>query len=480
MLRSTMVAVLMLGLAAGQAKATVLFSDAFSAPVGPNNVITNSFEGWNGSCTDSANWRNDGGSWFHVPADGTGWTGVPDGTQPSNCSSSASTGSAMLRMWTHRADFGSVQIDVDVRVNGMTSFNGGAVPWDGVKFYLRRQLHGTPQTDDDDFYIVEPFRREGDVHIQKKRGGSYYDAVNTLNGSNPIPFGTWTHIKIVVENNTNGSVTLTVWRGATQLATWTDTGAQLGAPITAAGNVGFRGDNANFNLDNFTVSTIGSTPPPPPPAPAYVNAVLGTSGLVSYWRLDETSGTVAADSKGTNAGSYVNGVTLGQAGAFTGSTAIRCDGANDYVNVPDAASLDVGDVFSYELWAKRSTLLDDAVLIHKGVNAPTVHFGSTSHNFWALKKSGASEVAASTRALGDTTAWHHLVATKNGATIRLYMDGTDVTGSLSNLTMASTADPLRLCATATSTFFFAGQLDDVAVYNRALTASEVASHYAAR
>lgn len=476
MLRPILVAASLILVCAAPARATVLFSDSFSAPVGPNNVIANSYEGWNGSCTDSANWRNDGGTWFHDPRDGSGWSGAPDGTQPSSCSSSASTGSAMLRMWTHRADFASVQVDVDVRVNGMTSFIDGAVPWDGVKFYLRRQLKGTAQTDDDDFYIVEPFRREGDVHIQKKRNGSYYDAVDTINGSNPIPFGSWRHITIVVQNNADGSVTIKVSRDGTQLAEWTDTGAHLGAPITAAGNVGFRGDNADFNLDNFTISTIGSAPTLPP----YANAVLATSGLVSFWRLEEASGTVAADSKGTNAGTYANGVTRSMTGATGGSTAVRCDGVDDHVNVPDAPSLDLADAFTYELWAKRSTLLDDAVLIHKGANAPTLHFGSSSHNYWALKKSAASDVSTSTVALADTTTWHHLVATKNGSAVKLYMDGADVTGSVSNLTMANTADPLRLCSTTTNGFFFAGQLDEVAVYNRALTASEVASHYAAR
>ena len=47
----------------------------------------------------------------------------------------------------------------------------------------------------------------------------------------------------------------------------------------------------------------------------YGDAVLADNP-VGYWRLDETTGTTAADSKGTRPGTYANGVTLGQAGAL--------------------------------------------------------------------------------------------------------------------------------------------------------------------
>ena len=61
----------------------------------------------------------------------------------------------------------------------------------------------------------------------------------------------------------------------------------------------------------------GQNAPPPtstPPPPAYKDLVLATGGLTNYWRLGDTSGTVAKDAKGTADGTYVNGVTLGSAG----------------------------------------------------------------------------------------------------------------------------------------------------------------------
>jgi hypothetical protein len=63
----------------------------------------------------------------------------------------------------------------------------------------------------------------------------------------------------------------------------------------------------------------------------YPDAVLADNP-VSYWRLDETSGSTATDSKGANAGTYVNGPTLNQAGALPdtiNNRAVQLDGVND-------------------------------------------------------------------------------------------------------------------------------------------------------
>jgi hypothetical protein len=85
----------------------------------------------------------------------------------------------------------------------------------------------------------------------------------------------------------------------------------------------------------------------------YSDAVIADNP-VSYWRLDESSGTTAADSKGSNAGTYTNGPTLGQAGALPdtiNNRAASFDGVNDYVTVPYAAALNTAQ-FTLEFWSK--------------------------------------------------------------------------------------------------------------------------------
>ena len=74
---------------------------------------------------------------------------------------------------------------------------------------------------------------------------------------------------------------------------------------------------------------------------------------ISYWRLDETSGTTATDFQHANTGAYVGSPTLGQPGALSGDpdTAVAFNGTSQYVSVPYSASLNPA-TFSVEVWAK--------------------------------------------------------------------------------------------------------------------------------
>src|SRR5437588_12014150 len=78
---------------------------------------------------------------------------------------------------------------------------------------------------------------------------------------------------------------------------------------------------------------------------SYAGTITGTAGLVSYWRLGESSGTTACDSYGANAGTYQGGFTLGRVGAIAGDpdTAVELDGAGGTGRVPHPASPHVGD-----------------------------------------------------------------------------------------------------------------------------------------
>src|SRR6185369_10428119 len=76
-----------------------------------------------------------------------------------------------------------------------------------------------------------------------------------------------------------------------------------------------------------------------PDVTGYATAVLA-DGPVSYWRLGEAAGTVAADSAGSRAGTYTGGVTLGQSGALADlSRSLRLDGSTGYVQIANAAAL---------------------------------------------------------------------------------------------------------------------------------------------
>jgi hypothetical protein len=213
---------------------------------------------------------------------------------------------------------------------------------------------------------------------------------------------------------------------------------------------------------------------------AYRDAVLA-DGPVGYWRLAETTGA-ALDATGNAAGgTYNGGMTRGVPGALSGDSnaAARFDGTDDYVSVPDNSALDRGDVFSYELWVKRGALQSTTQrLLHKGAGVAALGFGLNNKLVLIPGGTGAVNIASSTTAITDQ-AWHHVVATKNGAGVRIYVDGVDRTAAGTNATLTSNATALNIGRASTASAYSSADIDEVAVYPTALTAARVLAHYQA-
>jgi Concanavalin A-like lectin/glucanases superfamily len=210
---------------------------------------------------------------------------------------------------------------------------------------------------------------------------------------------------------------------------------------------------------------------------------------VGYWRLGEASGTVAADAAGTSTGTYQGGVILGAIGALAAdpNTAARFDGSDDKVSMGDPAggALDFGTGdFTVELWAKTTT---------NGERA-TVSKRPSTGSYWQVTVTDdpghAGEIrvnvsAAVTRELYGPTvrvddgAWHHVVvAFDRDSGTTAYVDGVgrfaagDTGGSVDN------AGPF-LVGKSTGYGYFAGDLDEVAVYPTLLSAARVQAHFTA-
>jgi hypothetical protein len=210
----------------------------------------------------------------------------------------------------------------------------------------------------------------------------------------------------------------------------------------------------------------------------YSEAVLAEAGLVSYWRLGEAAGTEAADSKGTNKGVYKNAPTLAQAGAIVNdaNTAVKLNGTTQYITVAHAASLNFADVFTFECWVKRSALggANDC-LMSKEAGSARVTF--TGENKVKLRRAGVADIVESKTKIADTTLWHHVVVTKNGATTKIYVDGVDVTGTVTNSTLVNNEKELWFGAEPGPENFLSASLDEIALYNVALSAAQVLNHY---
>jgi hypothetical protein len=211
-----------------------------------------------------------------------------------------------------------------------------------------------------------------------------------------------------------------------------------------------------------------------------------SSGLVSYWPLDSVGDGVAEDVVGGNDGAH-SGVSpatgqVGGAGSF--------DGIDDYVNVPDDPTLDITDALTLAAWIKPPSGQDDYARI---VSREQSGAGNRQYNL------GLDANAQDPRVVVDTVdsdgiavsgtlpadlvtddQWHHVVMTFNRTSaIRLYLDGSEVDSQAVSSSLVSRASTVKFGAPAhlPGKDWFAGRIDDVRIYDRALSASELMQLY---
>ena len=226
------------------------FSSRFD---GPDGLITNEYAEWNPNSTDarvSPDWRMTSGSLFS--RNGAAYSGKPDDIGP-DATSTDGTNSAVFRLRTRRFDFQDTRVTTRLKVDRLTSTDSTpAVAWDGIHIFLRYKSQYQ-------LYYASVARRDGRLVIKKKclggstNGGTYYSLTSAV-GGHDIPFGSWRNVMASVRDNSDGTVTLSMQMdGAT--VTTVDKGVGC-APLRGPGAVGIRGDNAEFQFDDFVVSTL--------------------------------------------------------------------------------------------------------------------------------------------------------------------------------------------------------------------------------
>jgi hypothetical protein len=200
-------------------------------------------------------------------------------------------------------------------------------------------------------------------------------------------------------------------------------------------------------------------------------------GLVAYWPLDEGTGATAADLTGNGHTGTVDGAawTNGQAGG-----ALSFDGVNDRMTTLESSLLRLPGDMAVSFWMKRTGQASDWVRL-VGKSGTCVR----NYGVWVEPGTGRllfQEYDCNTGALLNLfsitqtalNTWYHVAAVIEGATAYIYVNGIwDY--RVPRLVPASvTSDPVTL-GDAGYPAYFPGVLDEVRIYNRALTAWEVAS-----
>lgn len=198
--------------------------------------------------------------------------------------------------------------------------------------------------------------------------------------------------------------------------------------------------------------------------------------------MQEASGLIQDSSGNGNHATAATGTAVysqpGPIASETSDKAILFDNDPTYFDIPDHATLDVGDVFTWEAWVKRTVTGPSSweVIAHKGANSGAMGFNGDR---LFLSKVTSFILVESTITITDTTNWHHYVATKNGSAVRLYIDSVPVHNTLTTgETCVSTALSLQV-GTEGGFLVLQGGLDELAYYGTALSQDRVRAHYEA-
>jgi hypothetical protein len=239
------------------------------------------------------------------------------------------------------------------------------------------------------------------------------------------------------------------------------------------------------------------------PTAAYPTAVLADQPI-SYWRLDEgpddaagNNGRLAADCVGGNAGAYTNAL-LSQAGCCakdsdTAAVFGSVNFANSYVGGIGGIDFATAGsaVFSVEAWVNGAmSYYSGAGIVSKSTASTVEQFcldtggAKDAFRFFVRDASGGAHAIEGTNSVDGV--WHHLVGVcdQTNGVLRLYVDGMlQATGTIApgsgilSVTAPTLIGSRRSSATGDADWQFFGTIDEVAIYPKALTASQVVAHY---
>ena len=210
-------------------------------------------------------------------------------------------------------------------------------------------------------------------------------------------------------------------------------------------------------------------------------AQSASAGPVGHWRFDEGSGTVAVDSSGKGN----DGTILGNAAWVTGriGSALDFDGSDDIVILDDDPSLDIEDALTICLWVNAPDVVAPNHMVTKqpsgtaGTNYPgNYEFRIKSNTIQFLHQTSQGTNYSLYQSASPIMAgeWHHAaVSIVEGGFVELYLDGASAGSVAQSGTLGVLNDESLRIGGRKDSKFFNGILDDVYIYNRALTPDQI-------
>jgi hypothetical protein len=225
--------------------------------------------------------------------------------------------------------------------------------------------------------------------------------------------------------------------------------------------------------------------------------IFRLQGLVGYWQFDESVGAAATDrSSYANTGilanepSWLNSENCAFKPNGAGSSCLRFDGANDYMQVSSSSSLEPSEEITVSLWVNatipRGTLVDKAFTVHSypfysydlqlepKTGMPTkaeLIWSVTTDGVWTFMGEGSSEV------LIDLKTWQFVTVVYDGSFMKEYVNGKLVASIPKTGMITYYGTPLQVAKYFNLDFYTSADIDDLRIYDRALPAYEVQNLY---
>ena len=213
-----------------------------------------------------------------------------------------------------------------------------------------------------------------------------------------------------------------------------------------------------------------------------------SDGLVAHWPLDEGGDGTARDASGNGNDGTLNGPTW-DSGKFGG--ALSFDGSNDFVDCGNSSTLDFGTGdFTVSAWIKTADRAGETIFGNGGDNAGGIRYrlyveGDPGVKILVDDNSTKYDPEGNIQVIDGQ--WHHILGMRDGTALRVFIDGVEDEGVTAhgestipaNYDISGTSQHNAYIGCATNnetglrTKFWGGLIDDVALWNRALTLEEI-------
>jgi hypothetical protein len=205
-------------------------------------------------------------------------------------------------------------------------------------------------------------------------------------------------------------------------------------------------------------------------SPITVVVGVAASGLVAAYGFEEGSGSTLSDSSGNGNGGTISGASWTPSGRFGKALSF----SSGMVSINDSASLHLSSGLTLEAWVRPSALTATWSDIIFKANDNYFLMGSTPQS--QLPDLGGTFAATNlygTNALALNT-WTHIAGTYDGTTMRFYVNGVAVASAAQTGAIPSSTGNLFIGGDSSNGQHWNGLIDEVRVYNRALSAGEIA------